>query len=211
MPEAKLCGDVWLPADEQDEIMLRSGKRYQNGKFAAALEFCKKRRLALDIGAHCGLWTAQLTEKFEKVEAFEPLDFHREIWKKNIGDNGSCRLHGVALGDKPKTVGMSIVNGASGMSHISGKGDIEVRTLDSYGFTDVDFIKIDTEGYEYFVLKGATDTILRCKPVLVVEQKQKNGRRYGIGDLDAVKYLMQLGANVEKEIAGDFIITWGGR
>src|SRR5262249_56409692 len=47
--------------------------------------------------------------------------------------------------------------------------EVEVRTLDSYGFTDVRVIKVDVEGGEMDVLEGARQTILRDRPALIVE------------------------------------------
>jgi hypothetical protein len=47
--------------------------------------------------------------------------------------------------------------------------DVEVRTLDSFNFTAVDFIKIDVQGHEFGVLKGATELLKNQSPVLVME------------------------------------------
>jgi len=47
--------------------------------------------------------------------------------------------------------------------------EVEVRTLDSFNLTQVDAIKIDCEGYEYPILKGAWHTIQRCRPVVQLE------------------------------------------
>ena len=47
--------------------------------------------------------------------------------------------------------------------------DVEMRTLDSYGFTDVRILKIDTEGTEMEVIEGGRETILRDRPALIVE------------------------------------------
>ena len=54
------------------------------------------------------------------------------------------------------------------------KRKVEVRTLDSFGFTDVDLIKIDVEGHEYSVLEGSLLTIQRCKPILLIEIEQRH-------------------------------------
>jgi hypothetical protein len=46
---------------------------------------------------------------------------------------------------------------------------VEVRTLDSFRFPDVRFIKADVEGSEREVLDGAKETIARDRPVLLLE------------------------------------------
>ena len=201
-------GNVWLPDDEQDRVMLAGGAQYQASKLRAGLQYVKQARRAIDIGAHCGLWSVQLGQYFHEVECFEPLPRHIECWQKNVGWKLSCHLHEVALGDKHGTVGMEIVEGLSGRSHVTSEGTTPMRTLDSYGFDNVDFIKIDVEGFELFVIKGAEQTILKHRPVMIVEQKPKHGGKYGLSDTAAVDYLVSLGAEVKQEIVGDFVMTW---
>jgi hypothetical protein len=46
---------------------------------------------------------------------------------------------------------------------------VETCTLDSFGFTEVDLLKIDVEGHEMAVLAGARETISRCLPWLIIE------------------------------------------
>jgi hypothetical protein len=47
---------------------------------------------------------------------------------------------------------------------------VPVFTLDSFDFENVDYIKIDVEGFEKKVLLGGARTIERCNPVIVIEQ-----------------------------------------
>ena len=56
--------------------------------------------------------------------------------------------------------------------------DVEVKTLDSYNFEDVDIIKIDCEGYEYPILQGAVDTIKRCRPIVQLEIVEAQCKRF---------------------------------
>jgi hypothetical protein len=46
---------------------------------------------------------------------------------------------------------------------------VEVRTLDSYGFSGVRAVKVDVEGSEMEVLEGGRETIARDRPILIVE------------------------------------------
>jgi hypothetical protein len=48
------------------------------------------------------------------------------------------------------------------------------RKLDSFGFTNVGFIKIDVEGFEQAVLEGARETIMRERPVIQVELEEQH-------------------------------------
>ena len=81
-----------------------------------------------------------------------------------------------------------------------------MNRLDDFELKNVDFIKVDVEGYEYFVISGAIETITRCRPVIIVEQKA-GFERYGLSDKQAVALLKSLGY-VEKEVlVGDHIMV----
>jgi len=199
---------AWLPLDESDGVMLKSGIRYQEHKLKAAIQYCRKARRAVDVGAHCGIWTAGLAQYFERVEAFEPLERHIVCWQRNAGWKQTNHLHECALGDYEGTTGIHLHEGRSGKSCINGAGAYPLHRLDDFGFDDVDFIKIDVEGYEYFVIKGAEQTIIRNRPVMIVEQKVPHARRYGLSDLEAVDYLKGLGMTLKQEIVGDYIMVF---
>ena len=55
---------------------------------------------------------------------------------------------------------------------------VQLRTLDSYGFTDVDIIKIDVEGHEFDVVQGAEQTILKYQPVVQLEMVEHQPIRF---------------------------------
>ena len=60
---------------------------------------------------------------------------------------------------------------------------ITTKTLDSYQFQSVDFIKIDVEGLETAVITGGWDTIVKHRPMIQFEYKKKLAQRYGY-DID---------------------------
>ena len=187
---------------------LESGRvMYQAKKQRAAIGHCKQFRVAVDIGAHCGLWAFYLAEKFATVHAFEPVAAHRECFGVNV-TAPNVMLHGCALGPKAGSVSMFTENGSSGNSHVSGDGDIEMWTLDSFKLEDVDFVKMDTEGFELYILQGAGETLARCKPVMCVEQKPHVIGNFGFQRPEAIEYLQSLGAVVLQELSGDYILGW---
>jgi hypothetical protein len=68
---------------------------------------------------------------------------------------------------------------------------VPVKRLDDFGFADVSFIKIDVEGHESQVLAGATNTILRERPTILVEIEQRH-----LGEIpitDVFEQLAELG------------------
>lgn len=128
----------------------------------------------LDIGAHVGSYSWSLASKFAHVHAFEP---NREAY------NGLCAnslLRGLSAQITTHCVGLSNNNGrmpyyvrssdggGNGFTHLGYDRDadtvntvLETRTLDSYNFDDIGFMKIDVEGHELFVLEGALETLAR--------------------------------------------------
>lgn len=216
---------IWLPDGEKHfpDWMSKNGEvvdgkgTYQIKKLRAALEHCRQFRVAVDIGAHVGLWSMQLAHRFRVTHAFEPVETFRECFKRNVSghpDETHVLLHPFALGARPGFVGMKIpaLDGGidSGGTHVSGDGDVELRTLDSYLIDGVDFIKIDCEGYEVEVLRGAELTIRDQSPTIIVEQKpHKLGPNFGIKGTPAVDLLKSWGYVVRKELSGDYIMVPG--
>lgn len=171
-----------------------------------------RRRTAVDVGGHCGTWSFNLAHWFAKVEAFEPVAAHRECFNMNVnGPHGiasKVTLHPFALGDREGTVSICTEDGSSGNSFVKGKGEIPMRTLDSFEFTDVDFLKLDVEGYEAFILQGGEMLINRWHPIIVVEQKRTMSvDRFGLKPLSAVKFLIDHGYKTAAEISGDYFMV----
>ena len=53
---------------------------------------------------------------------------------------------------------------------VHGAGDVPIRKLDGLGLEECDLIWLDVEGSELDALKGAEDTITRCRPAVIVEE-----------------------------------------
>lgn len=90
--------------------------------------------------------------------------------KKNDGHNRVANDNGDF-----KTVNGKDIKRNEGYARV----EIDQRTLDSYGFEDVDIIKIDTEGYELLILEGASDTIARNRPIVQIECVEIQPRAFG--------------------------------
>ena len=199
----------WLPDKESHiERYFEAAKQpqYQPIHQKVALHYCKQFRVAVDIGAHVGLWARGLTDKFEKVICFEPCDEFADILIKNAPKVHT--IHRCALGWREGQVAMAIEPDNTGSTHVDrGKpGLIPMRPLDDFQLTDVDFIKIDVEGYELDVIKGAINTLKNNDPIIIVEQKD----RYVIpeeGKHAAVRFLMrELNYRVIDKVVDDWIL-----
>lgn len=198
---------IWLP-DHEEHLVTHFAKgegwQYQAHKLEKALSYCIGRKQAIDIGGHCGLWSMNLTKLFEDVQAFEPVQEHRECYTLNV--QGNYTLHPVGLGNKEMTASIHTSPGSSGDSWVTPGNDVEIKLLDSFNLSP-DFIKIDTEGFEYFILQGGEKTVREHKPVIIVEQKPGKGKTFGLKDTQAVDLLKSWGYELKEEISGDYILV----
>ena len=180
------------PAEYQDEV--------RNMSYQYVTDFS----LCVDIGANVGMWSVPLSKKFKKVISFEPLNSVFECLKVNT--NGlNVELHNIALGNVNSTV--NIVPGVEniGMNTVDettiGTGTTPIKTLDSLDLPKFGLMKVDCEGYELEILKGAINTILKYKPIIIIEQ-------HPIVELCAANFLISLGAKKLGSVRKDYIIGW---
>lgn len=192
--------------EKNGNLVLNGRKSYQGGKQLLALRHCRSFHTAIDVGAHVGLWSFNLAQRFEIVHAFEPVAEHRECFAKNVTAD-EVVLHDCALGAAEAACDMHVTDGSSGDSKVAPGLSVAMRTLDSFNLRDVDFIKIDCEGYEENVLRGAEQTILHWKPTIIVEQKRDMATRFGLRPLGAVEYLKGLGYKQAAEHGGDYVMV----
>lgn len=170
----------------------------------------------VDVGANIG-WTALCMASLAKdgwVMAFEPDQVNHAACTKNISGNSlpNIELFQVALGDTKGTVQLEVRTpsnlGGNRVAPKGGGGGAEVSScpLDhmTAQFPDahVDLIKIDVEGYELKVLRGAIETLRRCKSVLFVELDDNNLRDQGDSAQMLVRFLEDLGYHVEDASTG---------
>jgi FkbM family methyltransferase len=139
--------------------------------------------IVLDAGANIGYFSllcAQWMRKEGIVHAFEPFPLTIARFERNLDLNpslrGMVRVHNFALSDFVGTIGMSVPDtGNSGCNYLNSKaaGAVNVMTLDSFVESEklprIDLIKIDVEGSELALLRGAQRSIERFRPVLMVE------------------------------------------
>lgn len=106
----------------------------------------------------------------ERVLCFEPLPDNFALLEKNCPN---CELHREGLSSEERTGHIQMTDPLdqnSGTAKISASGtEVLLKTLDSYKLPNVSFIKIDVEGHELEVLKGAVETINTNKPDILVE------------------------------------------
>lgn len=156
--------------------VLRAGKPWEPHVRKLIARYVRAGSTAVDVGAHVGTHTILLDQRVGsdgRVYAFEPQKkIYRELVRNLVLNKVANAVPlRFALGDEPRLVAMApTVKGNEGHTAVGAGGDaVEMRTLDSFNLRNVSFIKIDVEGYEDPVLRGAAETIRYNHPVIVLE------------------------------------------
>jgi len=128
-----------------------------------------------DIGANVGYHSIFVKKKFKnaKVYSFEPLPSIFSVLEKNIENNFlDITPVNVALGERSGNINIVFDESDSGNSKISSAGKVcKITSMDiiSNELSSPDFIKIDVQGFEKFVLAGAKNVISYKRPYLIFE------------------------------------------
>lgn len=137
----------------------------------------------VDIGANIGAWSFFVASKGFQVYAFEPSPKAFCVLKARTKKFPTVHPFSYAIGDQDTVgrMGTSALSNSGTMdeeNNLPGGGTINVTVhkLDSLDLSNVGVIKIDTEGYETPILRGAKETIGNCKPRLVIEVHRATGK-----------------------------------
>jgi FkbM family methyltransferase len=223
--QLKLCGGFWIAAtdtsilrflmDPRRQLLGRGTYQFKQLQTCLKLLDRKRRRVAVDVGAHVGTWTRILAMEFQTVYACEALPIHVECLNFNV-PNWNVEVLPYAVSDKDGDVPFFNDTVKGVMSRIAcagktGQMTVPARRLDVLIPVEaqVDFLKIDVEGHELPVVMGARELILRCKPMMILEQKDLSKDYVPSHDrLVAVRYLQGLGAKVLGHVGDDYILDW---
>jgi FkbM family methyltransferase len=207
----------WLPEGEQ-QWLFQDLADYQHADRDEAYSHVRNWTLALDVGANIGIFTRAFAERFDKVVAFEPIPDIRACLERNVPGNVSVEPY--AVSDRAGEVIMRQVVKSSGGSFIANDPNVavpasakltgpraipvELRTIDSFGFDEVGLIKLDIQGAEFLALKGAEETIRRCRPVVLIEEKPRKEDPLDMANCKrAADFLLSLGMVAKEKPVGD--------
>ena len=183
----------WLPDTDTDFDRWILDGEYQKKQRDAILEFVNKDGNAIDIGAHVGFWLRDMCKQFKHVYAFEPIEEVRQCLAKNVSAE-NYSTYSVGLGAKNENLKVNYNPAETGNTHASKDGNqtITIRKLDDKNLPKIDYIKVDTEGFEIEVLKGGEKLIKEYKPFVHVEVKGKVLVKQGLSSDDVDEYLKSI-------------------
>lgn len=178
----------------------RRGLPYEWEELAISNALARRSERVIDIGANVGnhalYWAAHSDTD---VVSFEPAGLALEMLIRNIERNqlsSRITVHRVALGEVGGRGRLHVASGNLGASHIeliqaSGfrdENEVEIARLDDYVLRGVGLIKIDVEGMEIDVIRGAKETLAREGPAVWVELLTGEASRLVRLELEAVGY-----------------------
>ena len=170
----------YLPFRLYHRIRCYKYAKYRNPELKLITSLVTKDQISIDIGANLGLFTDFMSKASKHVFAFEPNPYPLENLKHLIDKN--VTILPIALGNTNGPTEIRIPHHANGWSsngaslasktEESGKLiNIQCRKLDSLNLENIGLIKIDVEGFEIEVLKGARETLLKNKPAMIIENE----------------------------------------
>ena len=156
-------------------------REYQKQQRENSIKFVDSFNTAIDIGACVGFWTRDLCRVFKRIICFKPYKNSSDCLIENLKEFNNYELYNVALSNQSGKGDLLISKdgiGSNSLNDFALKNDytirVEKKRLDDYGFRNVDYIKIDVQFYELFVLKGAYQTLKHNNPLLCIECARRN-------------------------------------
>ncbi len=165
-------------ADHEDELILLP-------------LLCRAGQVGLDVGASAGIYSVRMSGLVSRCIAFEPRPLQaRELRQMAMHASLPIQVEEIAVSDAPGRTILRILVDDPGRSTIepdnvlvdedgSTSESVEVltRTLDSFGYAPVGFLKVDVEGHELAVLHGAIALLRTQRPRVLVEVEDRHRAR----------------------------------
>ena len=166
---------------------------------------------AIDIGANHGLFTILMSKTAPggKVYSFEPEKHSYNKLINNVSNIPNVKTFNIALGDEEKEVELYFnldndgghalwdpavhPDNSKTKSHDRIKQIVQMKTLDSIIDIKPKVIKIDTEGCELLIIKGAKNLIEKYKPIIITEINYIGLTEMGTSPVEFQKYMESIG------------------
>ena len=193
----KLKNNLWVPSnDAQIEQWREKGYPHMQERcLNDFVKWCesqnKKFNCIIDVGAWCGTWSMVMQKFARQVKCYEPNKTHFECLTRNLAPYNHISLYNQAIGSQNGFIKLSDETATQNTRVLEEPGNTPITTLDSLEIKGVEMIKLDVEGFEMEVLKGAEKTLQDVKFVMI--ELNNNSRKYGSSNLKIEKFLVKLG------------------
>ena len=194
---------------------------HERSELAVLRRLLRPGHVALDVGANYGVYTRAMSELVGpsgEVHAFEPQKDVIEVLRSALEATPGVHLVNAAVSDAPgwatvrvpKILGIAPEPARASIQSVPtpngppSAGTVQLVTLDDYcaGFERLDFVKVDAEGHDAAVLRGARRTLSRYRPIVQVEAMEVDDAvRRGWSTFGFRPYVVVHGALVEYDLA----------
>ena len=200
----KLYSNYYWP--EHDQHTAQAVMR-EVGRMPSYLKHCRSRRTCIQAGGNVGVYAQELSRSFDLVITLEPDAENWACLQRNVSAKNVIAHH-AALGDRHGFISTfrsahEVSNYGATMVRPADEG-VPVKVIDDVQLGTLDFLFLDVEGYELHALKGALQTIQRCRPTLAVEMKGL-GTEFGYTDNDLKEFIEGQQYRVADRIGRDVI------
>ena len=196
----QLSDGLWVPStDAQIEQWREKGYPYmQDNCLNRFIDWCKEQGkefdLIIDVGAWCGTWTLSMRQFAKNIHCYEPNNLHYGCLARNISAYDNIESYNQALGNNDGYVKLTQESATQNTRVLLENGQTKINKLDSLGYNAIDLIKIDVEGLEMEVIKGAEKTLKNVEYLMI--ELNGNSEKYGSSKRDIKEYLKSLGFKV---------------
>jgi FkbM family methyltransferase len=201
-------GDFSMYVDAHDTLQIIGTGKFEPTETQTILSYVRHDTIMLDIGANMGFYSIRVGQKATngKVIAFEPDPGNFATLERNLTLNKLTNVatYNAALSDKKDTLRLYKHPFNVGDYRLYNDGDfteyVDVPTLriDDTIKSRVDLIKIDVQGFEYFVLKGAQALLEKYKPIIISEFWPRGLYNSGASPKDYLGMMQNLGYSVSR-------------
>ena len=189
--------------------------------FPLMMKKCKKKKCIIDIGAHVGLTTLPINSEVSnnsQIFSFEPgiknnqyLRYHLNknniknvvVINKLVGENNSKN---VPFYESNQPTGMNSIVDFKKNFLIKKKKQVCLDTFVKKNKIKPDLIKIDVEGAEIFILRGAKNILKEYKPDIFLSVHKKHFKLLGLNKNDLIKVIKEIGYKI-KNSSGNFSVN----
>ena len=180
--------------------------------------------VVLDIGAHVGQYSliaAAAVGPSGRVHSFEPNPVSYRRLCANLEMNGFvyATAHQLAVSDARGEAALFVPDhdnlGEATLQDNSGRGNrvmVDCVTIDQWAQTAdlgtparIDLMKIDVQGLEGKVLKGAQEVLTRFRPVIICEFEERFLRDIGTSSVELKRRLVKMGYSVHRIVGSDLL------
>ena len=212
-------GKFYLPEDVEGDIIVADILRGDIWE-PYIIDEIPVGRLALDVGANLGHMTVAMAKRFDKVIAFEADPYLSDFCVRNAELNGLTNVQVVTAAiwsESNETISFMHVDGryaslgSYGLDPAGQDNFMETLAIDDMNLEDVDFMKFDIQGADLHGMKGAKETILRCKPTILYEHETQLDEMFNVTADDYAEFLAEINYEVVKVVGPPNVYIEGKR